>query len=86
MRDDIALFGKGLPQRHLILDLGLEIGSGIGTRDHVIIGQNLGKALGGQRLVQIGVDPLEDRKRFQVSPKGITLVTAEMLGQGAAAR
>jgi glucose-1-phosphate adenylyltransferase len=34
----------------------------------------------------IGVDPVEDRKRFQVSPKGITLVTAEMLGQGAAAR
>jgi len=32
----------------------------------------------------IGVDPEADRKRFQVSPKGITLVTAEMLGQGAA--
>ena len=32
----------------------------------------------------IGVDPVEDRKRFVVSPKGITLVTAEMLGQGAA--
>jgi glucose-1-phosphate adenylyltransferase len=32
----------------------------------------------------IGVDPAEDRKRFHVSPKGITLVTAEMLGQGAA--
>ncbi len=34
----------------------------------------------------IGVNPEEDRKRFHVSPKGITLVTAEMLGQGAAAR
>ena len=34
----------------------------------------------------IGVDPEADRKRFQVSPKGITLVTAEMLGQGAAER
>ena len=32
----------------------------------------------------IGVDPEADRKRFHVSPKGITLVTAEMLGQGAA--
>ena len=32
----------------------------------------------------IGVDPEADRKRFLVSPKGITLVTAEMLGQGAA--
>ena len=31
----------------------------------------------------IGVDPIEDRKRFVVSPKGVTLVTAEMLGQGA---
>jgi len=35
--------------------------------------------------LQIGVDPVEDRKRFHVSPKGIVLVTAEMLGQGAAA-
>ena len=34
----------------------------------------------------IGIDPAEDRRRFQVSPKGITLVTAEMLGQGAAAQ
>ena len=34
----------------------------------------------------IGVNPEEDRKRFHVSPKGITLVTAEMLGQGAAAK
>jgi len=33
----------------------------------------------------IGVDPEADRQRFHVSPKGITLVTAEMLGQGAAA-
>ena len=32
----------------------------------------------------IGENPDEDRKRFFVSPKGITLVTAEMLGQGAA--
>lgn len=31
----------------------------------------------------IGIDPEADRKRFYVSPKGITLVTAEMLGQGA---
>ena len=35
--------------------------------------------------MQIGVDPEADRQRFYVSPKGITLVTAEMLGQGAAA-
>ncbi len=32
----------------------------------------------------IGVDAEADRERFFVSPKGITLVTAEMLGQGAA--
>ena len=34
--------------------------------------------------MQIGVDPEVDRKRFHVSPGGVTLVTAEMLGQGAA--
>ena len=34
--------------------------------------------------MQIGVDPELDRQRFHVSPKGITLVTAEMLDQGAA--
>ena len=31
--------------------------------------------------IRIGVDPQEDRKRFNVSPKGVTLVTPEMLGQ-----
>ncbi|WP_428825718.1 glucose-1-phosphate adenylyltransferase [Azonexus sp. IMCC34842] len=34
----------------------------------------------------IGVDPAADRQRFHVSPKGIVLVTPEMLGQGAAQR
>lgn len=29
----------------------------------------------------IGVDPAQDRARFHVSPKGVTLVTPEMLGQ-----
>lgn len=29
----------------------------------------------------VGVDPVEDKRRFQVSEKGITLVTPEMLGQ-----
>jgi len=31
--------------------------------------------------LQVGVDPEEDRKRFHVTNKGITLVTPEMLGQ-----
>lgn len=30
----------------------------------------------------VGVDPAEDRRRFHVSEKGITLITPEMLGQG----
>jgi glucose-1-phosphate adenylyltransferase len=34
--------------------------------------------------MQIGVDAAADRQRFHVSPGGIVLVTAEMLGQGAA--
>jgi glucose-1-phosphate adenylyltransferase len=31
--------------------------------------------------MKIGFDPIEDAKRFHVSPRGITLVTPEMLGQ-----
>ena len=30
-----------------------------------------------------GVNAADDRRRFHVSPKGITLITPEMLGQGA---
>jgi len=33
--------------------------------------------------IEIGFDPAEDRKRFTVSEKGVTLVTPEMLGQTA---
>lgn len=29
----------------------------------------------------VGVDPAEDRKRFYVSEKGVTLITPDMLGQ-----
>jgi glucose-1-phosphate adenylyltransferase len=29
----------------------------------------------------VGVNPEEDRKRFHVSPSGVTLITPEMLGQ-----
>jgi glucose-1-phosphate adenylyltransferase len=29
----------------------------------------------------VGVNPEEDRKRFHVSPNGVTLITPEMLGQ-----
>ena len=31
--------------------------------------------------LQVGVDPAEDRRRFMVTEKGVTLVTPEMLGQ-----
>jgi glucose-1-phosphate adenylyltransferase len=29
----------------------------------------------------VGVNPEEDRKRFHISPNGVTLITPEMLGQ-----
>ena len=29
----------------------------------------------------VGVDPAEDRKRFHVTEKGVTLITPDMLGQ-----
>ena len=31
--------------------------------------------------LEVGVNPEEDKKRFHVSPNGITLITPEMLGQ-----
>lgn len=31
--------------------------------------------------LQVGINPEEDRKRFHVSPNGITLITPDMLGQ-----
>jgi glucose-1-phosphate adenylyltransferase len=31
--------------------------------------------------MQIGYDPVADKQRFEVSPKGIVLVTPDMLGQ-----
>jgi glucose-1-phosphate adenylyltransferase len=31
--------------------------------------------------LHVGVDPVEDRKRFHVTDKGVTLITPEMLGQ-----
>ena len=31
--------------------------------------------------LEVGIDPVEDRKRFHVSPNGVTLITPEMLGQ-----
>jgi glucose-1-phosphate adenylyltransferase len=30
---------------------------------------------------RVGVDPEEDRRRFNVTPKGVALVTPEMIGQ-----
>ncbi|MGB8409978.1 MAG: glucose-1-phosphate adenylyltransferase, partial [Gallionella sp.] len=33
--------------------------------------------------LQVGVNPEEDRKRFHVSPNGVTLITPDMLGQTA---
>ena len=34
-----------------------------------------------ERVLSIGVDPEEDRRRFLVTERGVTLVTPDMLGQ-----
>lgn len=52
------------------------IGAGARIR-HAIIDKNCEIAPG----LVIGEDPKEDRKRFEVSPGGVTLVTPEMLGE-----
>jgi glucose-1-phosphate adenylyltransferase len=31
--------------------------------------------------LEVGVDPVQDRQRFFVTDRGVTLVTPEMLGQ-----
>lgn len=58
---------------------------------HAVIGRRvvLRRAIVGERCVlpddiRIGVDPAEDRARYTVTNKGVTLVTRGMLGQAAA--
>jgi glucose-1-phosphate adenylyltransferase len=36
--------------------------------------------------LKVGVDPVEDRARYTVTERGVTLVTPEMLGQHVHAR
>ena len=54
----------------------VNIGAGARIR-HAIIDKNCDIAPG----LVIGEDPKEDRKRFEVSPGGVILVTPEMLGE-----
>ena len=35
----------------------------------------------GRALFEAGIDPADDRRRFFVTDRGVTLITPEMLGQ-----
>ena len=88
---------SGATVKRSLLFSSVNVHSWASVEDAVILpGVNVGRHAVLKRCVidkacqipegmQIGVDPEADRQRFYVSPKGITLVTAEMLGQGAAA-
>lgn len=86
---------SGATVKHSLLFSGVNVHSWANVEDSVILPDvDIGRHAVLKRCVVdkhcripegtvIGENPEEDRKRFFVSPKGITLVTAEMLGQGA---
>ena len=86
---------SGASVKRSLLFSSVEVHSWASVEDSVILpGVDIGRHAVVKRCVidkrcrippgmVIGENPDEDRKRFFVSPKGITLVTAEMLGQGA---
>ena len=82
----------GLVKRSLLFSRVL-VRSYAHVEDSVILPKvNIGRGAQLRRVVldkycnipegmKIGFDPDEDRKRFHVSERGVTLVTPEMLGQ-----
>ncbi|MGQ0525363.1 MAG: glucose-1-phosphate adenylyltransferase, partial [Betaproteobacteria bacterium] len=79
--------------RHSLLFSGVRVNEHSLVEDSVILpGVEIGRNAVIRRAVidrgcriaedmQIGVDPVADRRRFHVSEQGITLVTPAMLGQ-----
>ena len=88
---------SGATVRRSLLFSSVHVHSWASVEDSVVLpGADIGRHAVLRRCVidkhcripegmRIGVDAAADRERFFVSPKGVVLVTAEMLGQGAAA-
>lgn len=86
---------SGAAVRRSLLFSSVHVHSKAVVEDSVILPKaNIGEGAQLRRVVvdkfcqippgmKIGFDPVEDAKRFHVSPKGVTLVTPEMLGQRA---
>jgi glucose-1-phosphate adenylyltransferase len=84
---------SGAMVRRSLLFSNVRVDNGTSIEDSVVlptvqVGRNvvLRKAVVDKRCIirdgeRIGVDPVLDRKRFHVSPQGVTLVTPERLGQ-----
>jgi glucose-1-phosphate adenylyltransferase len=84
---------SGSVLRRSLLFSGVHIHSYCNIEDSVLLPNvNVGRHVTLKRVIvdkgcqipeglEVGVNPEEDRKRFHVSPNGVTLITPEMLGQ-----
>ena len=84
---------SGSTVRRSLLFSNVRVNSYCNIEDSVLLpGVNVGSHVTLKRVIvdksckipdglEVGVDPEEDRKRFHVSPNGVTLITPEMLGQ-----
>jgi glucose-1-phosphate adenylyltransferase len=84
---------SGSTVRRSLLFSDVRIDSHCNIEDSVLLPKvNIGRHVTLKRVIvdkscripdglEVGVDPAEDRKRFHVSPNGVTLITPEMLGQ-----
>jgi glucose-1-phosphate adenylyltransferase len=84
---------SGSVVRRSVLFSNVRVNSYCGIEDSVLLPNvEIGRNVTLKRVIvdkccqipeglQVGIDPAEDRKRFHVSPNGVTLITPEMLGQ-----